>query len=93
MTTTLEKRPSQRLNMLSPRWAPFNRFFRNEDEKEKSNFSRKEYNYSYFSRTITLPEYVESEDIAAKYTDGVLSLTIPKKPESKSNTNQKIKIQ
>jgi HSP20 family protein len=52
-----------------------------EDEKkeEGKNFSRREYNYSSFSRSFTLPETANISNIEAKYTDGVLKLTIPKK--------------
>jgi HSP20 family protein len=63
------------------------------DGKENANFTRREYNYSFFSRTVTLPETAESKDIVAKYTDGILNLTIPKKPESEKNNSKKIKVQ
>ena len=43
----------------------------NKEEKEKK-FTRKEYNYSSFSRRFTLPEEVNKEKIEAKYEDGVL---------------------
>jgi HSP20 family molecular chaperone IbpA len=40
-----------------------------------------------------LPENVDSNKIAAKYVDGVLNLTIPKKEEAQKNTGQKIKVE
>lgn len=62
------------------------------DEQDADRFSRREYNYSYFSRTVTLPDSAESSNIVAKYTDGILNLTIPKKPEAGKNS-KKIKVQ
>jgi len=62
-------------------------------EGESENFSRREYNYSSFSRSITLPDNSDSEKIAAKYTDGILNLTIPKKASSESNNVKKIKVE
>lgn len=37
--------------------------------------------FGSFARAFTLPAGVEADKIAAQLTDGVLSLTIPKKPE------------
>jgi HSP20 family protein len=57
------------------------------EEKDKK-FTRKEYNYSSFSRTFTLPEQINKEKIEAKYEDGVLKISLPftemaKKPAAK----------
>ena len=48
------------------------------EEKEKT-FTRKEYNYSSFSRCFTLPEEINQEKIEAKYEDGVLKISLPRK--------------
>ena len=53
------------------------------EEKEK-RYTRKEYNYSSFSRSFTLPDEVNKEKIEAKYEDGILKLTLPRKEEAKS---------
>lgn len=50
-----------------------------ESNDNRENFSRREYSYTSFSRSLTLPENADSEAVNAKYTDGILSLTIPKK--------------
>lgn len=47
------------------------------EEKEKA-FNRKEYNYSSFSRSFTLPEEVMKEKIDAVYENGELKLMLPK---------------
>src|SRR5262245_32184906 len=41
------------------------------EEKDK-RFTRKEYSYSSFSRSFTLPEEVNKEQIEARYEEGVL---------------------
>jgi len=57
---------------------------REEDKQEKDErHTRKEYNYSSFSRTFTLPDEVSKDKIDAVYEDGVLKLTLPKKEEAK----------
>jgi len=57
----------------------------NKEEKEEKDkkYTRKEYNYSSFSRTFTLPDGVMQDKIEAKYEDGVLKLTIPKTEETR----------
>jgi HSP20 family protein len=54
-----------------------------EKEEKDEKFTRKEYNYSSFSRSFTLPDGVMQDKIAAKYEDGVLKLTLPKTEETR----------
>jgi|SRR5690242_19980185 len=54
----------------------------NTEEKEL-NYTRKEYNYSSFSRSFQLPNEVNKEKIDARYENGVLKVTLPKKEEAK----------
>ena len=50
--------------------------------EEDGKYSRKEFSYSSFSRSFTLDEqHTDTEKISASYDAGVLSLSIPKKPE------------
>lgn len=51
----------------------------NQEKDEKGAFTRREFNYSSFSRAFTLPEDAEPEKIEATYEDGILKITIPKK--------------
>jgi HSP20 family protein len=46
-------------------------------------YTRKEYNYTTFSRNFTLPDEVNRERIDARYEDGILKLSLPKKEEAK----------
>ena len=65
-----------------------------EETKEGENdYSHREYNYSSFSRSLTLPENVDSSKISARYTDGVLRLGIPKREPSQKEKSSKIKIE
>ena len=45
-------------------------------------FYRRELRYGSFYRSFTLPSTVDSEHVAASYTNGVLKLDISKKPEA-----------
>lgn len=56
----------------------------NESESTEKNYTRKEYSYSSFSRSFTLPENAQEEDIKANYENGVLKIAIPKKEQSKT---------
>ncbi len=66
---------------------------KSENTEEKENFSRKEFSYSSFKRSFTLPESVDQDSIFANYTDGLLSLTIPKREEIAKETHKLIEIQ
>ena len=55
------------------------------EEKEK-RYTRKEYSYSSFSRSFTLPDDVSKDKIEAAYEDGVLNLRLPKTEASKKIT-------
>ena len=51
-----------------------------EEKDENGKYTRREFNYSAFSRSFTLPsQVVDAENIAANYADGILKIMIPKK--------------
>jgi len=52
-------------------------------EGEKVSYHRKERAEGEFSRTVSLPGDVAADKVEARYTDGVLELTLPKAEESK----------
>jgi HSP20 family protein len=60
---------------------------RGERKFEKSvseeNFLRVERTYGAFSRSFSLPNTLNAEAIGAEYKDGVLTVTLPKREESK----------
>lgn len=55
---------------------------------EEKKYNRKEYSYSSFLRTFTLPETADSENIVAEYSDGVLNITVAKKEEAKVQSRE-----
>ena len=55
-----------------------------EKETKKENFHRIERAYGTFTRSFTLPNAIDQEKIHADYKDGVLKITMPKRPGSNS---------
>ena len=54
-----------------------------EQEAKENGTYRSERVYGAFKRSFTLPDEVDVEKIVANSENGVLSVTLPKKPESK----------
>jgi HSP20 family protein len=65
-----------------------------EDEKEEEtkNYTRKEFHYSSFSRSFTLPKVIDLEKIKADYDSGILKVILPKKEEARLDIRKEIKI-
>lgn len=63
-----------------------------ERESTSTNFTRKEFNFSSFQRSFTLPESADGESIKAEYKDGVLQIEIPKKEEAKVKPAREIEV-
>ncbi|AEH50122.1 Hsp20/alpha crystallin family protein [Pseudothermotoga thermarum] len=55
-----------------------------EREKSDRNYHVVERSYGKFERAIRLPDYVDAEKIKARYENGVLTISIPKKEEKKA---------
>jgi HSP20 family protein len=51
------------------------------NETKEGKVTRREFNYSSFSRSFMLPKSVEKDNITAKYENGILLLSVPKKAE------------
>jgi HSP20 family protein len=63
------------------------------EEKEGEKYTRKEFSYQSFQRSFTLAkEAVDADNIQAKYDNGVLRLTIPKREEVKQKPSRLINI-
>ena len=54
-----------------------------ESEDKKENYHRIESFHGSFTRTFRLPETVDTHKISADYKDGILTVTLPQKPEVK----------
>jgi HSP20 family protein len=52
-------------------------------EEKEEKFTKKEYSYTSFTRSFSIPEDVKHENIFAKYVDGILVVQMPRKEEMK----------
>ncbi|TVR72750.1 MAG: Hsp20/alpha crystallin family protein [Marinilabiliales bacterium] len=65
---------------------------RQEDEQKDEKIMRREFSYSSFSRSFSLPNTVDADKITANHKDGVLNITIPKREEAKEKPPRQIRI-
>jgi HSP20 family protein len=56
---------------------------KHEETRGRDQFQRLERRHGSFSRAFTLPPTVDASKIAATYKDGVLTVTLPRREESK----------
>lgn len=61
------------------------------DAETSGKITRKEFNYQSFKRSFHVGDDIISDQIAAAYKDGVLTITLPKKEEVNIKTNIEIK--
>ncbi|SDS75307.1 heat shock protein Hsp20 [Mucilaginibacter mallensis] len=59
-----------------------------ENVEEGKKFSKREYNYTSFVRSFTLPETVDHSKIDAEYANGILKLIVAKREEAKFQTRE-----
>lgn len=65
---------------------------KDEKKEENKSYRRREFSYTSFKRSFTLPETAESENIQAKHNNGVLKIEIPKKEGAKEKPPRQIDI-
>ena len=63
-----------------------------EEVIENRRYLRKEFNFSEFKRTFSLPSSVDTEKIKASHKDGILTVEIPKKDEAIVKPRKQIEI-
>lgn len=68
-----------------------------EEQREESNegnsYTRREFSYQSFQRSFALPENkVDGEKIAARYADGILYITVPKREDARVKPVKQISI-
>ena len=60
---------------------------RKEEKEDKSKtYHRVERHYGSFERSVSLPCSVDADKASATYKDGMLRITLPKKPEEQSKS-------
>lgn len=62
------------------------------EAKPDEKYTRREFSYTSFQRTFTLPTSVDADKIQANYTDGILKIEIPKREEAKVKPPRQIEI-
>ncbi|NMB40902.1 MAG: Hsp20/alpha crystallin family protein [Firmicutes bacterium] len=53
-----------------------------EEEIKEENYYCRERAYGSYARTLSLPSDVDRDKVKAKFKDGILEITLPKKPET-----------
>jgi HSP20 family protein len=60
----------------------------NKEQPQDGKWLRNEYRMRSFKRSFTLNDKIDAGKIAAKYSDGVLVVTLPKKENSESEVHE-----
>lgn len=63
-----------------------------EEAKTNEKYTRREFKYTSFQRVFSIPNTIDGEKIAATYTDGILSIALPKREEAKVKPSREITI-
>ena len=58
------------------------------NESENENYMRKEFGFSSFKRSFSVPETVNTEKIKASFKNGILNIELPKMDEAKIKQTQ-----
>ncbi|MBN8852028.1 MAG: heat-shock protein Hsp20 [Sphingobacteriales bacterium 50-39] len=61
-------------------------------EEKDERYSRKEFSYASFSRSFTLPDWVNKDKIDASYENGLLKVNLPKTEEAKKLSSKHITV-
>jgi HSP20 family protein len=63
-----------------------------EKEEKEKDYTRREFSYSSFSRSFTLPENANEDEVKANYADGILKLEVAKKVVGQAKTKKAIEV-
>lgn len=64
-----------------------------ESESHEDNYTRKEFSYNSFRRTLLLPENIMDEEVKATYHDGILKFNLKKEMNVQEEVTKKIEIE
>jgi HSP20 family protein len=59
-----------------------------ESDAQSKKYNRKEYSFTSWVRSFTLPDSADQQKIDAEYTDGILKIDVAKKEEAKLLTRE-----
>lgn len=64
-----------------------------EERNDQGDYTRREFSYQSFQRSFALPENkVEGEKIVARYQEGILFVSVPKREEAKVKPPKRISV-
>lgn len=63
-----------------------------EQKAQEGNYTRREFRYTNFKRSFTLPDTVNEDGITAQYEQGILRFSIPKKQEALPRPKRLIEV-
>jgi HSP20 family protein len=63
-----------------------------EKEQKEKDYTRREFSFSSFSRSFTMPENSNEDDIKANYEDGIFKLQIAKKVIGQPKAKKAIEV-
>jgi HSP20 family protein len=63
------------------------------EEEKKHHYIRREFSYTNYEQSYTLPEDVDKENISAKVEHGILTVTLPKLTKEEVKSARAIEIQ
>ena len=63
------------------------------EEEKKHHYLRREFSYTNYEQSYTLPENVDKENISAKVEHGILTVTLPKLTKEEAKSARAIEIQ
>ncbi len=63
-----------------------------ENKEESDRYTRKEFSFSSFRRSFSLPDSVDADKIKAVHENGILKIVLPKIDEAKARKFKTIKI-
>ncbi len=87
------KKEDFRVDFENDRLTVSSEFNEKKSNGNDENYTRKEYSYQSFQRSFTIPEnLVDGDMINAKYNQGILMITLPKREEVKPKPAREIKI-
>ena len=61
-------------------------------EVKEGNWKKREFSYATFKRSFHLPETVDVDQIGARYEDGILHISLPKREEAKVKPVRMIEV-
>ncbi len=66
---------------------------KDETEDQNDKHTRREFYYGSFRRTFSLPDSADAEKVNASYKDGILTLRVSKREESKLKPKRRVEIE